>query len=139
MSSKTVFVVNDKISTGKEKGHLTKFTLTDTDGKVMKAGMDYKKEVVYTYAEATTLANGESRKKGEAVRDSDIVPAGTAVNVTITGTGSYQGTVTGEYRVIAKKHDISKAKIKVKPQYYTGLLIEPGKDQFEIMLVDKPL
>lgn len=105
----------------------------------MKAGTDYKKEAVYTYAEATTLANGESRKKGEAVGESDIVPAGTAVNVTITGTGSYQGTVTGEYRVIAKENDISKAKIKIKPRYYTGLLIEPGKDQFEIMLVDKPL
>lgn len=109
-------MVNDKISTGKEKGHLTKFTLTDTDGKVMKAGTDYKKEAVYTYAEATTLANGESRKKGEAVRDSDIVPVGTAVNVTITGTGGYQGTVTGEYRVIAKENDISKEKIKIKPQ-----------------------
>lgn len=126
--SETVLLVNDKVCTGKENGHLTKFTLTDTDGKVMKAGTDYEKEVVYTY------------ENGKEVKNTDVISAGTTIKVTVKGMGNYSNTITGEYRVIAKENDISKAKITLKtPQYYTGSAVKPDKSQFEVKLGEKTL
>ncbi len=133
--SQTILAVSDAIYTGKSKGHQTKFVLTDVDGKALKAGTDYEKEIVYTYAKATELEIGESRTAGETVKDTDVVPVDTVINVTIKGTGSYEKTITGSYRVIAKEKNISKAKVTLKnPQYYTGSAVKPDKNQFEVKL-----
>ena len=133
--SQTILAVSDAIYTGKSKGHQTKFVLTDVDGKALKAGTDYEKEIVYTYAKATELEIGESRTAGETVKDTDVIPVDTVINVTIKGTGSYEKTITGSYRVIAKEKNISKAKVTLKnPQYYTGSAVKPDKNQFEVKL-----
>lgn len=138
--SDTTLLVNDKVYTGKAKGHVTKFTLTDTDGKAMKAGTDYEKEILYTYASPTELENGERKSAGDMVGDTDIVPAGTTIRVTVKGKGSYENSITGEYRIIAKENDISKAKITLKtPQYYTGSAVEPDESQFEVKIGEKTL
>ncbi len=138
--SETILLVNDKGYTGKAKGHITKFTLTDMDGMVMRAGTDYEREVSYTYAYDTNLGNGENRAAGESVKDTDIIPVGTTLNITVKGKGSYTNSIMGEYRIIAKENDISKAKITLKtPQYYTGSAVEPDENQFEVKLGQKIL
>ena len=79
----------------------------DTDGKKLSAGTDYEKTVAYTYKES-----------GKTVADNDVVPERTTIVVTVTGKGKYTGTVTGEYRVVAK--DIGKVTASVEPKTYTG-------------------
>lgn len=53
------------------------------------------------------------------------------IQITVTGTGYYKGsdqtpaTMTGTYRILSPGHDISKAKIQLKPQMYEDeVLIE---------------
>ncbi len=138
--SKTTLLVNDRIYTGKPNGSIPKFSLTDTNGKRLKAGTDFEREAVYTYVNAVNLENGEIRNAGDSVKESDMVPKGTAIKITITGRGCYNKTVTGEYRVAAQENNISKAKVTLKsPQYYTGREVRPDQSQLEVKLGEKVL
>lgn len=79
-------VVPDQVYSTKRKEWKASVTVVDTDGKKLSSGTDYEKVVTYSYKES-----------GKAVADSDIVPVGTSIVVTVTGKGKYTGTVTGEY------------------------------------------
>lgn len=93
---------NNRVYTGR-KGYTTKLVLKDNEQKPLRAGADYEREILYTYKEETLLADGTERKAGAAVEDTDIIPEDTKITVTLTGKGSYTGTITGEYTVIPKK------------------------------------
>ena len=89
---------------------------------------------------AVKLENGEIRNAGDSVKESDVVPKGTSIKITITGRGCYNKTVTGEYRVAAQENNISKAKVTLKsPQYYTGREVRPDQSQLEVKLGEKVL
>ncbi len=106
----------DKRCTDKAGKFTTSFVITDTDGKKLSAGKDYdKNSVQYTYAET-----------GKPVGKTDIVPEGTTLRITVNAaqTGSYTGSISGEYRITA--YDIAKAKVTVTAQTYTGSEIEPN-------------
>ncbi len=91
----------------------------DLNNKTLKAKTDYTVSS-YTYGQDVTLKNGTERKAGEKVGKNDIVSAGTLLKVAVTGKGNYTGDtlLVAEYRVV--KSSISKAKVTVPSQPYTG-------------------
>ena len=113
----------DKVYTAKAGTYKTKVSVTDINGKVLKAGKDYQSQVIYTYAQSVKLSDGTQRSEGETVGDKDILPVGTVLNAAITGINNYQGSLMGQFRIAAL--DISKAKAAITPQTYTGVAIMP--------------
>lgn len=121
----------DKVYQKKKNIYKTTVRLTDKNGKALKAGTDYDKNIEYTYAEDTDVtiknANAEetvSRKKGAVVEKDDIIPAGTTINVTISAVGNnYEGSASGTYRIVDA--NISGAKVTIPAQIYTGKEIKP--------------
>lgn len=112
--------------------------LVDENGKVLRAGTDYEKNYTYSYKEDTLLSDGVTvRKAGEAIVEADIPPAGTTLVVTVKGMGNYMGTLSGEYRIV--NQDISKAKVSVPAQSYTGKEIKPGMDEITVKIGKKEL
>ena len=118
-------------------------TLTDryTGGK-LNSGKDYESAVIYSYAADTTVQdasqpiysgktvtgyNEAGRAAGTVVdQTKDIIPAGTKINVTVTGKGPYRGSgreadkITGSFYFIEKANDLSKATITIASKAYTG-------------------
>lgn len=83
-------------------------TVTDTNGKKLTAGTDYIRDISYSYENMDPTV-------------SNAVPSpGAAVTVTVTGTGFYEGTLTGTYRIYDKTKDINRLVIDIDPQIYTG-------------------
>ena len=107
----------------------------DNDGRKLSSGKDYDKNLTYTYATDTKLSDDVLRKAGSAVEKNDIIPAGTMIQVSAVGKGSYKGAISGEYRIT--KAEISKASVKVADQIYTGNPIEPDKTELDIKVNGK--
>ncbi|MDE6662621.1 MAG: right-handed parallel beta-helix repeat-containing protein, partial [Lachnospiraceae bacterium] len=85
-----------------------KITIKDVNGKKLTAGTDYSKEIDYKVA-------GGSSTPG----------VGSIVSVKVQGAGAYKGTsITGSYKIYDKSKSISKLKIVIDPQEYTGEKIE---------------
>ena len=117
--SKLTLTAADKVYRNKGNIYTTKVTVTDLDGKVLNAGTDYEKTLLYTYKEDTTLDDGTVRKAGTVIDKKDIIPAGTVICVTVTPKGNYTGEpLTGEYAI--KTYDISGAAVTIPAQIYTG-------------------
>lgn len=91
--SRLTLTAADKSYQNKKNIFATKITITDLDGKTLKAGRDYLKSVTYTYKNDTTLDNGTVRAAGTDVDRSDIIPAGTWIVVTASAYagGNYTG------------------------------------------------
>lgn len=124
----------DKVYQNKKNIYSTKVTITDLDGKALKAGTDYEKTLTYTYKNDTTLDNGMIRRAGEAVDKNDIIPADTEICVEAVSKGSnYTGTLSGEYSF--KEYDISGAKVTIPKQTYTGRKITLDKTDEKQILV----
>lgn len=112
----------DKVYQDKKNIYKTTVQVTDINGKKLAAGKDYDKNMEYSYAERT-LINKTYKKAGDPIGVDDIIPAGTLLNVKITAKGrDYTGTVLGTYRITAAS--ITKAKVSIKDQTYTGKAIE---------------
>lgn len=127
----------DKTYQNKKNIFATKVTIIDLNGKVLKAGTDYDKAFTYAYKNQTTLDNGTVRAAGTAVDKSDIIPAGTVLEVTVSAKGNYTGTKTGEYRIA--QASISSASVSIPKQTYTGRAITPDKDQITVKIKGKPV
>ena len=122
----------DKVYQNKTNAYRSVPKVTDLDGKILKAGKDYDKNYTYSYGEETRLEDGSVRLEGESIGKDDILPANTLVNITVTGTGNYSGTLAGQYRVVVS--DISKAKITIPAQTYTGNEITLDKNQISVKI-----
>ena len=117
--SKLTLTAADKVYRNKGNVYATKVTVTDLDGKVLNAGTDYEKTLLYTYKEDTLLDDGTVRTAGTVIDKKDIIPAGTVICVTVTPKGNYTGEpLTGEYAI--KTYDISGAAVTIPAQIYTG-------------------
>ena len=115
-------------------------------GKTLKAGTDYKKPEKYYYHNATTVAVKNSNKPvlraaGDEVGSKDIIPVNTVIDFTIKGLNNYVGadpsdpdTVSGSFRIIDKKRDLSQVKITIKPQAYTGNEISLTPEDISFMI-----
>lgn len=106
--------------------------ITDLNGKALKAGKDYEKDMLYTYAEDTVLPDGILKTAGSCVEQTDVLPVGTKILVTVTGKGNYTGTISDVYRIT--QSDIQGAKVKISSQTYTGSEVCPGKADMEIKI-----
>lgn len=122
---------SDKVYQAKKKSYTTGVAITEPDGKVLKPGKDYKKELIYTYKNNTTLDDGTLRRAGAVIGKNDIIPAGTVVVVTAMGKGkNYTGSLSGEYRII--QSSIMSAKVSIPAQVYTGEEITLDKKQIVV-------
>ncbi|MCR5450729.1 MAG: leucine-rich repeat protein [Solobacterium sp.] len=99
----------DKVYSAKANAWKSTPVLKDTDGKTLKAGTDYDKNITYT------------TEDGEELHA--VVEAGTVVLVTVTGKGNYTGTAETFYRILESGKDISKATFKITQKEYTGSLV----------------
>ena len=116
----------DKVFQNKAKNYTTKFNVLDSNGKKLAVKKDYE-IVKYAYAD------------GSEVKDTDIIPAGTEIFVTVKakeGSG-FTGELTGSYRIV--QADISKVAAKVTDQIYTGSAITPGKEDITLTMKKVPL
>lgn len=122
--------------------------VTDTNGKALRAGTDYI--VSYSYDEGTIVSTKDGKKikkvyrrAGDEIMKNDIVPAGAVINVTITGKGNYAAGVgieqvlVGRYNIV--KADISKARMTVDAQVYSGKPICPVKTEPNPQDSNKPV
>lgn len=106
--------VSDKPYSTKQDAWESAVTIKDVNGKKLVAGTDYSKEIEYTY---------------EGMESGRLPQVGTAVTVKVHGMGCYAGSsLTGEYRIYDKDKSISKLKIVIDPQEYTGaeIALTPG-------------
>ncbi len=124
----------DKVYQNRGNIYPTKVTITDLDGKVLKAGTDYDRNLTYTYKNDTTLGDGTVRAAGTAVAKTDVIPAGTVICVAAAPKGNYTGTpLTGEYSI--KTYSIAGAKVTIPAQTYTGRAITLDKaDESQILV-----
>lgn len=116
--------------------------VVDKDGKILSAGTDYEKNIVYKYNDETMVHQFLDAKKktvkrvyraaGEVVNANDIISVGTEINATITGKGNYPGSKTILFRYISA--DISKASVTITPQLYTGSEIKLNKDDITVKI-----
>lgn len=97
--------------------------LTDRNGAVLKSGVDYDKNVEYTYKYFTKGVKWNTKwtdltidyAAGTKVdMKRDIIPAGTVIEATVTGTGAYEGTKSVTFRYVGK--NISSARITIRKQ-----------------------
>lgn len=109
----------------KSGNYISKPVLTDIDGKVLKAGVDYEKEIMYALEDGKLLSR------------SDKVQAGSVIYVEVTGKGAYTGTLKTSYRIA--KTSFSKAKITIKQQAYTGKEIVPGQNDITVKIGSETL
>lgn len=133
--SKMTLVSGDR--TYKNKANIYKITpkLMDLNGKLLSAGKDFdKKSIRYNYVDDVVLENGIKIQAGGLVDDTDVIPAGTEIRVTIfNGSGhNYSGIFYGTYRIV--QADISSAKATIPKQIYTGNEITLDKSQITVKL-----
>lgn len=105
---KATLTVADKPSSTNKNAWKSAVTLTDVNGKRLAARTDYIKEIDYSYPNMNSVASPT---------------AGTVITVTVTGCGSYKGTISGTYRIFDNKMNLSKLQVVIDPQEYTGKAI----------------
>lgn len=135
--SNNMVVAADKVYQAKANNFKTKIRVLD-NGKALKAGKDYDKNVIYTYAEKTILTSGVEKNKDDPIMEQDIIQPGVKINVTVSAIGdNYHGEATGEFRMI--QADLSKAKVTVPTRTYTGKEITFTPAEITVTLQGIPL
>lgn len=128
----------DKAYQAKANSYQTKVQVLDSNGKALSAGKDYDKNFIYTYERATKVNDATtgaevSRKKGDVVAATDLVPAMTEIRVTVNAAGTnYEGTASGTYRI--GRASLANAKVTIPTQTYTGKAIEPKETEITVVL-----
>lgn len=101
----TNVIISDVANKNARKYTNVSLTIKDFDEKPLKKGTDYS--VTFTKTDGTTPIT-ETPKAGDVIR------------ATIKGNNCYTGEIYKDFRIIEDSADISKAKVEVTPQYYTG-------------------
>lgn len=101
----TNVIISDVANKNARKYTNVSLTIKDFDEKTLKKGTDYS--VTFTKTDGTTPIT-ETPKAGDVIR------------ATIKGNNCYTGEIYKDFRIIDDSADISKAKVEVTPQYYTG-------------------
>lgn len=121
----------------KTNNYRTKITFTDLNGKRLSPGIDYDKNIKYEYAERTRIldrATGEIRirEAGSKIEENDIIQAGTKLRASVSAINNYFGTVEVYYRVVVS--DISRAKVIIDNQVYSGNPISISKNDIKVII-----
>ncbi|MDE7133363.1 MAG: Ig-like domain-containing protein [Lachnospiraceae bacterium] len=102
--SKAIISIPDKPYSTKRDAWKSIVAIKDVNGKKLVAGTDYVKEFTFKYED---MESGQPPQKN------------TTVKVTVQGMGCYEGSFgEGSYRIF--ENNISKLKIVIDPQEYTG-------------------
>lgn len=101
----TNVIISDVANKNARKYTNVSLMIKDFDEKPLKKGTDYS--VTFTKTDGTTPIT-ETPKAGDVIR------------ATIKGNNCYTGEIYKDFRIIEDSADISKAKVEVTPQYYTG-------------------
>lgn len=134
-------ITEDKVYSPKSGAHVQKPVIYDTNGVKLKARTDYDTQYEYNYASDVpgVIRGGRTLTvtKGSQVLKTDIIPAGSAISITVTGKGNYAGDGTAPSKVSAvyriTKNKISSLKFNVEGDYvHTGSRILPGKDDISV-------
>jgi len=115
----TDVVVSDKANRWQSK-----VTVEDLDGKTLKAGTDYEKQLSYYLDENCTIS-----------ADADNYVEGTKIFVKVLGKGNYAGSETVTHYNIVEK-SLAKAKVKIQDQNYTGKPITITTEMIEYVKVN---
>ena len=118
--SKANLTIPDKQYNARPNTWKANVTVTDTNGKRLAARTDYIRDIEYHY-------DGMDPENPNAVP-----PVGTTVTVKVTGTGFYEGTLTGTYRIYDRMNDIGRLRIDIDPQTYTGGEIRLEKSDIHV-------
>ncbi len=101
----TNVIISDVANKNARKYTNVSLTIKDFDERPLKKGTDYS--VTFTKTDGTTPIT-ETPEAGDVIR------------ATIKGNNCYTGEIYKDFRIIDDSADISKAKVEVTPQYYTG-------------------
>lgn len=109
--------------------YMSRPVLIDADGKKLIQGVDYEKQLIYTLENNNLLLHAD-----------DKLNAGSTVIVTAQGKGAYSGRLSARYRITEKS--FNQARIKIKPQVYTGneiILSETDNNTIRVSIGKKVL
>ena len=101
--------------------------LRDTSGRKLTAGMDYDKNLIYTYVADATLADGTVKLAESTVEETDIPTAGTKIRVTAEGTGNYTGTISANYKILENTSWLDKILSSSKSESNSGVEASSNK------------
>lgn len=136
--SETTMAVADKKFANKAGNYKASVKLTASNGKALKAGTDFEKEVKYYYVNSVYTTSGEHKfNAGSRVDDKEIVAAGTYIKAVVTGKGNFEGTIQKVFRVTTA--DISGAKVTIKTKNYTGKAIILNAEDITVKVGGKKL
>ena len=120
----------DKKYSPKAGAYTTKVRVTDIEGSVLKAGVDYEKEIVY-------------KRAGIVLTKNDTVNVGDVITVEVSGKGNFSNdSISTTYRILDNGYDISKASVSVKDQEYYSyepVTVPPLDENFSVKLGGKKL
>lgn len=109
-------VVGDKQYSERQDAWKSAVTITDVNGRKLKAGTDYDKQLVYSY---------------EGMEEGLFPQVGTVVHVTALGINNYEGSsITGSYHIYSI--NLSKLTILIDSQEYTGEEVELSADDIHV-------
>lgn len=110
--------VSDRAYSRKANGWKSAVSIKDVNGKQLKAGTDYDKQLIYTYP---------------GMEEDEVPAAGTRVYVTAVGINNYAGSSITESYYIYSKH-VNSLVITIDPQIYTGKEVTLSKDNIHVYL-----
>ncbi len=141
--------VNDLVASTSPKKYAQTPVIYDANGTKLAAGTDFDRKFIYRYAADTTVQQKTGSGKnavtgcvdkaaGSEVEDRDIIPAGSMIEMTVTGRGNYSGTISEIYTIAERKITDLKFSVKYdegKSSFtYTGKAIRPGKENIKVMM-----
>lgn len=111
-------IAGDKAYSKKINSWKASVTIKDVNGKQLKAGTDYDKQLIYTY---------------EGMEEEEVPAAGTMVYVTANGMNNYAGSsITGSYYIYSKH--INSLIVSIDPQVYTGKEVTLSESDIHVYL-----
>lgn len=111
-------IAGDKAYSKKINSWKASVTIKDVNGRQLKAGTDYDKQLIYTY---------------EGMEEGGVPAAGTMVYVTANGINNYAGSsITGSYYIYSKH--INSLIVSIDPQVYTGKEVTLSESDIHVYL-----
>ena len=131
----------DKVYANRADNYTATLKVTDTNGKLLTAGVDYERAVVYRFVDPIPADPGVKNKKevtgrdaGSVVQKGDIVPAlegGTRIEVILRGKGNYAADSETSQVYSIRQFDLSRARCTFTPgkkyYYFRGNPVRPVK------------
>ena len=129
MTGRVSVIASNVVYNKKAGKYMAKVIVKDENGNVLKANKDYNKRL--TYQKVNSVSSSGYESLSSLNKKKDAPEAGTKIKVTVTGRGNWTGSAYGYYYIINADKDLSKTKISIKNQTYTGseILINSA-DQF---------